>query len=154
MAMISGPYTDAIVKMLMGEERRLFDGDILKNSRGQYGVFVRNAVWISDPVVRLISDEEFDVAHSKKMMFPEPFAGGFRFARADGSIWIPALSEAEKNLLENSGYHPVSTEKVLLRMEQEKGESHSHYFPLSCKTGIWSEEDIKKAAPCFERFGD
>ena len=55
MAMISGPYTDEIVKMLMGEERRLSDGDILKNPQGQYGVFVSEGVWISDPVVRLIS---------------------------------------------------------------------------------------------------
>ena len=154
MAMISGPYTDAIVKMLMGEERRLCDGDILKNPRGQYGVFVQNGVLIADPEVRLISAEAFDAARSKKLAFPEPFAGGYRFVRADGNIWIPEFSASEKKLLKDCGYLPVSGEETISRMARAKGENRSPLYPLGCKTGIRREEDIQKAVSCFERFGD
>ena len=154
MAMISGPYTDAIVKMLMGEERRLCDGDILKNPRGQYGVFVRNGVWIADPKVCLIPAGEYDVAHSKKLSFPEPFADGYRFVRADGNIWIPEFSASEKKLLKRCGYQPVSGEETVFRMERAEGEIRFSLYPLYCKTGIRREEEIEKAVSCFERFGD
>lgn len=154
MAMISGPYTDAIVKMLMGEERRLCDGDILKNPRGQYGVFVQNGVLIADPEVRLISAEAFDAARSKKLAFPEPFAGGYRFVRADGNIWIPEFTAEEKELLKDCGYAPASAEKTISRMARAKGENRFSLYPLGCKTGIRREEDIQKAVSCFERFGD
>ena len=154
MAMISGPYTDEIVKMLMGEERRLSDGDILKNPQGQYGVFVSEGVWISDPVVRFISLAEFDTAHSKKLMFPEPFAGGYRFVRGDGSIWIPELSPEEKFFLKQCGYQPVSGPETVVRIVRDQGKRLFPCYPLTCKTGIRQEENIVKAAACFERFGD
>lgn len=152
MTMISGPYTDAIVNMLMGEERRLFDGDILKNPQGQYGVFTRQGVWIADPVVHLIDPSEFDAAHSKKLIFPEPFAGGFRFVHDDGDIWIPTFTTEEIDLLKSCGYQPVSAEKTLIRIGESCGERHFSGYPLSCKTDIWQEEDLRKVAFCFERF--
>ncbi|MGM9568277.1 MAG: hypothetical protein ACI3W6_08880 [Clostridia bacterium] len=154
MAMISGPYTDEIVKMLMGEERRLLEGDVLKNPCGQYGVFDGKNIWISDPVVRLISAEEFDAIHSKKLMFPEPFAGGYRFVRGDGNIWIPELSPEEKDFLKHCGYQPVSAPETVARMARDQGEHRFPCYPLSCKTGIRQEKNILQAVSCFERFGD
>lgn len=154
MAMISGPYTDSVVKMLMKEERRLIDGDILKNPRGQYGVFVGNGVWLCDPVVCYICGAEFDVAHSKKLRFPEHCADGFRFVSADGTVWIPPFSREEKDFLKGCGYHPAAPSAVLAYMKEARGSVRHKYYPVSCKTGVWDEETAAKVVCCLERFGD
>ena len=146
MAMISGPFTDEVVKMLMREDRRFFDGDVLKNREGRFGVLFEHKVWIADPVVRTVSPEEFGAAHSELLRFPEPFEDTFRFTEGDGNIFLPEYKADDKKFLRDCGYGPASPRKTLARLEKAKGEEHHPFYPLSCKIGVWEEKDAAKVA--------
>ena len=146
MAMISGPFTDEVVKMLMREERRLCDGDGLKNKDGVFGVLFQNRVWIADPVVRTVSEGEFGVSHSELLQFPEPFEDTFRFTEGDGNIFLPEYKEADKTFLRECGYQPASPQKTLERLLKAKGEKRHRLYPLSCKIGVWEEYSAAEVA--------
>ena len=79
--------------------------------------------------------------------------GGYRFDRGDGSIWIPELSPEERFYLKQCGYQPVSGPETVVRIVRDQGKRLFPCYPLTCKTGIRQEENIVKAAACFERFG-
>lgn len=146
MAMISGPFTDAVVKMLMSEDRRFFDGDVLKNPQGCFGVLYQNEVWVADPVVGPVSPQDFDVDHSELLRFPEPFGDTFRFTEGDGNIFIPEYKEADKAFLRQCGYAPASPQETMVRLRAAQGREEHLYYPLSCKTGVFCEKDAMEIA--------
>lgn len=146
MAMISGPFTDEVVKMLMREERYFFDGDVLKNPQGRFGVLFQNQVWIADPLVRAVSAEDFDVSLSTLLRFPEPFEDTFRFTEGDGNIFLPEYKEADKKFLRDCGYRPASPQKTLERLLKAKGKKQHELYPLSCKIGVWDEKEAAEVA--------
>ena len=108
MAMISGPFTDEVVKMLMKGGSRLFDGDLLKNPKGQWGVLFQKEVWIADPLVHSVSEREFDVKNSITLDLPELYEDTFRITEGDGNIFIPEYKEQDRVFLKQCGYCPVS----------------------------------------------
>lgn len=146
MAMISGPFTDEVVKMLMSQDRRFADGDVLKNKNGQFGVLFQNQVWIADPVVGTVSREEFGVSHSQILQFPEPYEDTFRFTQGDGNIFLPEYKEADKAFLQNCGYCPATPQKTLERLLKAQGEKRHRLYPLSCKIGVWAEDSAAEVA--------
>ncbi|MBR5329130.1 MAG: hypothetical protein IKV45_02880 [Firmicutes bacterium] len=146
MSMISGPYTDAVVKMIMSEDRRFFDGDVLKNPKGQFGVLYQNSVWVADPKVHAISERDFDVARSQLLRFPEPYEDTFRFTEGDGNIFIPEYKASDKVFLRECGYLPASPKETLIRLEEKEGTEQHPLYPLSCKVGVWSEADALEVA--------
>ena len=113
MAMISGPFTDEVVKMLMKGEHRLFDGDLLKEPGGRWGVYFGNEVWVADPVLRTVSERDFDVLHSYVPDLPEPYGDTFRITEGDGNIFIPEYKEEGKAFLRRCGYCPASPGETL-----------------------------------------
>ncbi|MBQ1252710.1 MAG: hypothetical protein IIY02_07320 [Firmicutes bacterium] len=142
MAMISGPFTDEVVKMLMKGERRLFDGELLKNPKGQWGVLFQQEVWIADPLLRTVSEQVFDVKNSSSVDLPEPYGDTFRFTEGDGNIYLPEYKEEDKAFLRRCGYCPASPAETLTRLKKEEGTEQHKLYPVSCRVGVWAEDDV------------
>lgn len=139
MGMISGPYTDAVVKMLMNEDRRFFDGDVIKNAAGKIGLLYEGGVWIADPVVREVSPKEFGAESAALIRLPEPYGDTFRFTEGDGNIFIPEYKPAEKAFLRQCGYDPVFPGKAAGQLKEAKGSEKHKLFPFSCRIGVLDE---------------
>ena len=142
MAMISGPFTDEVVKMLMKGGSRLFDGDLLKNPKGQWGVLFQKEVWIADPLVHSVSEREFDVKNSITLDLPELYEDTFRITEGDGNIFIPEYKEQDRVFLKQCGYCPVSPAETFRNLKKEEGVEHHKLYPVSCRIGVWEEKDV------------
>lgn len=146
MAMISGPYTDAVVKMIMGEEPALEDGAILIEPGGRVGALFGREVWVADPVVRAVPAATFDIAHSQRLRFPVPFEDTLRFLGEDGSIFIPEYAPEDKELLRRWGYSPVSGETLERALKEAGGTARHRWYPLCCKIGVYGEKEAETIA--------
>lgn len=143
MAMIAGPFTDEIVGILMGQERALYaPGALFFDKTDRCCWLDDDGVWMVDTVLKKVSDtwlaKPFFV-----QKFPEPVRDGFCLTEGDGTVWIPEFTDEEKTFLKNCGYHLVEPEEIRRNLRKNLGNEVGELFPLSCKTGVFKEEDVK-----------
>lgn len=150
--MISGPFTDEIVGMLRGDQNiSPVYGDVLINSKKQYGVLGDGVVYISEQTVREIPFADFAVSGPRLVRFPQPWGDGFRLAESTGTVWLPEWSEAERSFLREIGYRVFDGVTTVANIKAARGEKHHPLYALSCKTGVMAEEDVRKLAACLQK---
>ncbi len=153
MAMISGPFTDEIVRMLQNSSGIApVYGDVLLNAKKQYGVFGDGVVYVSEETVREIPFADFAAAGLSVVRFPEPWGDGFRLAQAQDAIWLPAWSAQERSFLREIGYRVFDGEATAAKIKSALGEKRHPLYAISCKTGVMAAEDVRKVAACLEKI--
>ncbi len=138
MAMISGPYTDTVVDMLMRSDRPHKKSALYVNESGLFGFYDGAMIYIADPVVRRISPHDFGKA--KNLVFPEKCGDGLRLSTDDGSLWVIPLKEEEREAFLRS-YQLVSEGEALERIRNAESEKRPRDFPLCCKIGFFDDGD-------------
>ena len=138
MAMISGPFTDTVVDMLMRSDRPRKQSALYLEEGGRFGFYDGVNIFVADPVVRRILPRDFGKA--KNLIFPEKCGDGLRLSSEDGSLWVIPLNEEERAAFLCS-YHPVSDGEVLARIKKAETEQRPQDFPLRCKIAFPDDGD-------------
>ncbi|HMM06031.1 MAG TPA: hypothetical protein PKD52_05105 [Clostridiales bacterium] len=153
MAMISGPFTDEIVRMLQSSSSIApAYGDLLLNSKKQYGVLGDGVVYISGETVREIPFAGFAAAGVRVVRCPEPYGDGFRLTEGQDTIWLPEWSPEERSFLKEICYQVFDGEATVAKIKSALGEKHHPLYALSCKTGVMAVDDVRKVAACLEKI--
>ena len=153
MAMISGPFTDEIVRMLQNSSSvPPIYGDVLYNSKKQYGVLGNGVVYVSEDTVSEIPFADFAAAGIRVVRFPEPCGDGFRLTEGAATIWLPEWSAEERSFLREIRYRIFDGAATIAKIKSALGEKRHSFYALSCKTGVMVEDDVRKLAACLEKI--
>lgn len=153
MAMISGPFTDEIVGMLQNSSNiPPVYGDVLLNSKKQYGVLGDGVVYVSEETVREIPFADFSAAGFRVVRFPEPCGNGFRLTEDQDTIWLPEWSGEERSFLREIGYRVNDGGTTVAKIKAALGEKHHPLYAIPCKTGVMAADDVRKVAACLEKI--
>lgn len=150
--MISGPFTDEIVRMLRGSANTPpADGDVLYNGKEQYGVKDHDVVYVSEKTVCKVPYADFAANGVRVLRFPMPLGDGFRFTDAADSVWVPEFTEAEKTFLREVLYQVYDAATTVANIKAVLGEKHHPFYAISAKTGVLAEEDVRQLAVCLQK---
>lgn len=151
--MISGPFTDEIVRMLQNSSSiPPVYGDVLLNSKKEYGVLGNGVVYVSKEMVREMPFADFAAAGIRVVRFPEPCGDGFRLTEAQATIWLPEWSVEERSFLREIRYRVFDGAATAAKIKLALGEKRHPLYALSCKTGVMAEDDVRKLAACLEKI--
>lgn len=152
MAMISGPFTDEIVRMLRGtEDGSPAYGDVLFNGKKQYGILDDGVVYVSADTIQKVSYTDFVSESIRVLRFPEPYGDGFRLTDAFGTVWVPEFTEAERDFLKKIDYQVHDAESTVKKIKGSLGKKQHPLYAISCKTGVMVEDDVRKLAICLQK---
>lgn len=152
MAMISGAFTDEVVRMMRGSEHHPpAYGDVIVNDNGLYGVYGDGVVYLSKECVVCVPYADFAKQGVGVLRFPVPYGDGFRFVLDSGTIWIPEFSEAERDFLRENGYTIRTATQTVAKITSALGKKHHAFYPISCKTGLMRKEDAEKLVICLKK---
>ncbi len=146
MAMISGPFTDAVVEMLRRSDRPGGMTGLWKNGAGVYGLSDGALFWHGGGIVSAADPASF--APRQRILFPERAGDGFRLVTAD-SLWVLPLTEAERAVF-SRWYAPVGDGEALARIAAARGEARDAAFALRCKLGF-PDEGREEALAVIEK---
>ena len=152
MTMISGPFTDEIVKMLRtsGQEAPA-RGDVLLAADMRWGVFDGSLVYVSGETVAAIAYADFAGDGVRVVPFPEPYGDGFRLVDSGGGTWIPEFSPAERSFLKECGYRVNTAAETVAMIRAALGQKQHPFYAISCKTAVMPRADAEKIAICLKK---
>lgn len=150
--MISGPFTDEIVRMLRGSENSPpVLGDVLYNGKKQYGIFDHDVVYISEETVCRVPYIDFAAKGVCVLRFPTPYGDGFRLTDQAGTVWLPEFTKKERAFLREIRYQVYDAAATVANIKAVLGEKHHSLYAISAKTGVMAEEDVRKLAICLQK---
>lgn len=151
--MISGPFTDEIVRMLRhSSSAPPAYGDVLINSKKQYGILGDGVVYVSGATVHEMPFADFAAAGVAVVDFPKPYGDGFRLTQEQDTVWLPEWTREERAFLKEVRYRVFDGAAAVANIKSALGEKHHPLYALSCKTGVMSADAASKVAACLEKI--